>query len=107
MEEWSLSWRFWKQIQHRDYERTTAADTLTQDDLRKIFLQLGEEMPKSGEKAKENLQKIENTRHLKIWCDHSEILNHGYFTMTISTTYDKVAFITTAEYLKRFPERPL
>lgn len=62
---------------------------------------------KLGEKAKENLQKIENTRHLKIWCDHSEILNHGYFTMTISTTYDKVAFITTAEYLKRFPERPL
>lgn len=94
------------QIHHRDYERTTPTDTLTQDDLRKIFLQLAEEMPDSEEKAKEKLQKMEKTRHLKIWHDHSEILNHSYFTVMISTLYGKAAFITNEEYLKIFPERP-
>lgn len=93
-------------IHHRDYERTTPTDTLTQDDLRKIFLQLAEEMPDFEEKSKEKLQKMEKNRHLKIWHDHSEILNHSYFTVMISTLYDKAAFITNEEYLKRFPERP-
>lgn len=50
--------RFWKQIQHRDYERTTAADTLTQDDLRKIFLQLGEEMPNLVKKQRRTYKRL-------------------------------------------------
>lgn len=58
MEEWSLSWRFWKQIHHRDYERTAAADTLMQDELRKIFLQLGEEMPNLVKKQRRTYRRL-------------------------------------------------
>ena len=40
------------------------------------------------------LKRIERTRHLLAWGDHSSILNHGYLLYMISAVYDPAIFIT-------------
>lgn len=47
-----------------------------------------------------------HTRHLKIWHDHSDILNHTYISILVSTLYDTASFITDEEYRAKYPERP-
>lgn len=47
-----------------------------------------------------------HTRHLKIWHDHSDILNHTYISIMVSTLYDTASFITDEEYRDKYPERP-
>ena len=37
------------------------------------------------------------TQHLKIWHNHSDILNHSYITIILSTLYDTVSFLTDDE----------
>lgn len=47
-----------------------------------------------------------HTRHLKIWHDHSDILNHMYISTMVSMLYDTASFITDEEYRTKYPERP-
>ena len=57
------------------------------------------------EELQQKLKKIDRTRSLKMWHDHSEILNHSYISFMISTLYDPKLFITNREYKCKFPER--
>lgn len=50
------------------------------------------------------LQEIENTFHMKIWHDHSEILNSSYVNSMVCFLYDTANFLNDEEYRKQFPE---
>lgn len=56
--------------------------------------------------TKEDLKRLGKTRHLKIWHDHSDILNHTYISFMVSTLYDPNLYITNQEYCQKFPDRP-
>jgi hypothetical protein len=90
----------------KDFRRKTDVSSLTQNDLEKIYKIIGEDLPSSEKEAKEKLTDIENTFNLKIWHDHSDILNHSYYTVMISTLYDPACYLTNEEYMEMFPERP-
>lgn len=47
----------------------------------------------------------QHTRHLKLWHDHSDILNHSYVAFMVSTLYDHSVFLTNEEFHRKFPER--
>lgn len=51
------------------------------------------------------LQEIENTFHMKIWHDLSEILNSSYVNFMMCFLYDTANFLTDEEYRKQFPEK--
>jgi hypothetical protein len=78
---------------------------LTAQHVQQRLQEYGLTMPKSLEEALENLKKTESTRHLKIWHDHSDILNHSYVSFMISPLYDPAIFLTNEEFKQRFPER--
>ena len=50
--------------------------------------------------------RLEHTRNLKVWHDHSDILNHSYISFMISALYDPAVFLTDDEYKERYPDRP-
>lgn len=54
----------------------------------------------------EDLKRLERTRHLKLWHDHSDILNHTYISFMVSTLYNSNLYITNQEYCQIFPDRP-
>ena len=47
----------------------------------------------------------ERTRHLKMWHDHSDILNHTYVHFMVSFLYDTGNFLSNEEYKEHFPDR--
>lgn len=49
--------------------------------------------------------KVEHTRNLKVWHDHSAILNHSYVSFMISALYDTAVFLTDEEFKERYPDR--
>lgn len=40
----------------------------------------------------------ERTRHIKIWSDHSSIMNHGHILLTGNAIYDPAFYYTSAEF---------
>lgn len=56
--------------------------------------------------TKEDLKRLERTRHLKLWHDHSDILNHTYISFMVSTMYNPNLYLTNQEYCQKFPDRP-
>ena len=44
------------------------------------------------------LKKLQRSRTLVLWHDHSTILGSGYLLMTIHTLYDPAVFLKTDEY---------
>ena len=54
-------------------------------------------MTMTSEQQRDYLKKIERTRHILTWGDHSSILNHGYLLYMITTVYDEAIYITDEE----------
>jgi hypothetical protein len=44
-------------------------------------------------------------RHLKVWHDHSDILNGTNFSIMISCIYDRAFYLTNQEYKAKYPDR--
>ena len=66
---------------------------------------------KEMKEAHKDLQREVSTegtqvRYIKLWHDHSDILNHSYQSIMASTLYDSECFLKNAEYREKFPERP-
>lgn len=47
-----------------------------------------------------DLKRLERMRHLKIWYDHSDILNHTYISFMASTLYNPNIYLTTKNTAK-------
>lgn len=56
------------------------------------------------ETHKDYQRNTDTTRHLKIWHDHSDILNHSYITIISSTLYDTKSFLINDEYKRKYPD---
>lgn len=63
-------------------------------------------VPSEPMSALDELMKVEHTRNMKVWHDHSDILNHSYVSFMISALYDPAVFLTDEEYKERYPDRP-
>ena len=50
-----------------------------------------------NQQLKEFLRKLERTRTLAIWHDHSTLLGKGYIMVTAKILYDKAVFKTVSE----------
>lgn len=59
----------------------------------------------STENLREQLKKMENSWKMKMWHDHSDILNHSYVSFMTCFLYDPMNFITDQEFKTRYPER--
>ena len=62
-------------------------------------------MPLETDKL-EQLKSLERSRMLKLWHDHSDVLNHTYISFMLSVIYDPALFLTNDEYRNKYPERP-
>ena len=47
----------------------------------------------------EKLKKMERTRHLIVWSDHSCIMNHGHLLLTVNCLYDPAFYHTREEMM--------
>ena len=48
-------------------------------------------------REREKLVKIERTRHILCWSDHSCVLNHGHLLLTVNVMYDPAFYLTREE----------
>jgi hypothetical protein len=48
------------------------------------------------ETLRNKLKSLERTRNIKVWHDHSDVLNHTYVSFMVSYIYDKANFLTDA-----------
>ncbi|CAC5383132.1 unnamed protein product [Mytilus coruscus] len=72
-------------------------DTLTEDKIRQRLQLLGEETNASCQDMRLKLKVIERTFKLKMWHDHSDILNHSYVNFMTTILYDAANFMTDNE----------
>ena len=79
-------------------------NNLTEEMICQRFTTLNMEVP--SENPLQVLKQLERTRNLKVWHDHSDILNHSYVSFMISALYDPVVFLSNQEYREKYPERP-
>ncbi|CAC5358954.1 unnamed protein product [Mytilus coruscus] len=70
----------------------------------KLF-KLGLTSPESADQTRSLLKSTERTRKLKIWHDHSDILNHSYICFTVSFLYDEANFYTDQEFKLKHPDK--
>lgn len=78
---------------------------LSKDQIIARFERLNEPIPGNHGDALKQLIKLERTRKLKLWHDHSDILNHSYVCFVVSQMYDEANFYTDSEYKDKFPDR--
>lgn len=78
---------------------------LSEEYLKQRLEALNEQFPENKDNAIEKLKHLERTRKLKLWHDHSDILNHSYVCFTINYMYDDANFLTDEEYKQKFPGR--
>lgn len=52
------------------------------------------------EESKLRLKEVSQTRHIKVWHDHSEIAGHGHFLVLVSAIYDTALYYTDKEILE-------
>jgi lipoate-protein ligase A len=62
------------------------------------FSQIDEPVPDDLETARIKISGLGQRRHLKVWHDHSDILNRTYFSIMISCIYDRAFYLTNQEY---------
>nr|XP_022311269.1 uncharacterized protein LOC111116562 [Crassostrea virginica] len=55
--------------------------------------------------TREVLQQKENEWKIKMWHDHSDILNHSYVSFMSCFLYDPLNFLTEEEFRKKYPEK--
>lgn len=58
------------------------------------------EVPDELTEASEKIKRAEWSRNLKLWHDHSDILNHSYVCVMVSSLYDQAVYLTN-EVLKK------
>ncbi|CAC5371003.1 unnamed protein product [Mytilus coruscus] len=81
-------------------------DILTTDQLTSRYLRIGQKPPAGTLSDKiEHLKRTERTRKIKLWHDHSSILNHSYVCFTISWLYDPANYFTDIEYQEKYTDR--
>lgn len=51
------------------------------------------------------LMTLERQINLKIWHDHSDILNHTYISFMVSFIYDHANFLTNEEFRETYPKK--
>ena len=61
---------------------------------------MDENCPDDEEEAREKLKSLQRTWKLKMWHDHSDILNHSYVMFMLSIMYNPANFLTDEEYVK-------
>lgn len=47
---------------------------------------------------RQKLKKMERTRHLAVWHDHSSVANHRYFLFLVGVMYDPAIHLTDKEF---------
>jgi len=47
---------------------------------------------------RQKLKKMERTRHLAVWHDHSSVANHGYFLFLVGVMYGPAIHLTDKEF---------
>ena len=47
---------------------------------------------------RQKLKKMERTRHLAVWHDHSSVANHRYFLFLVGIMYDPAIHLTNKEF---------
>ncbi|CAG2258088.1 unnamed protein product [Mytilus edulis] len=81
-------------------------DSLTMDQLTSRYIRIGQKPPAGTLSDKiEHLKLTERTRKIKLWHDHSCILNHSYVCFTISWLYDPANYFTDTEYQEKYKDR--
>lgn len=80
-------------------------DQMTREQLQQQLDQLHEEhlTNETTDTLRDRLKKIQRTRYIKVWHDHSDILNHTYVNFMISFIYDPANFLTNDEFIKQNP----
>ena len=63
----------------------------------------GSRVPTAGGQDGDGTQK---TLNIKVWHDHSEILNHSYVNFMVSFLYDHLNYLTDEEFKEKFPQSP-
>lgn len=81
-------------------------ENLDEETILERLSKLNIPVPSEPMSAHDELMKVEHTRNLKVWHDHSDILNHSYVSFMISALYDPAVFLTDEEYKERYPDRP-
>lgn len=82
-----------------EYER------LNEDIILERISKLQFTVPSDPMSALDELMKVEHTRNLKFWHDHSDILNHCYASFLISALYYPAVYLTDEEFKERYPDR--
>lgn len=80
-------------------------ENLDEETILKRFSKLKIPVPSEPMSALDELMKLEHTRNLKVWHDHSDILNHSYVSFMISALYDTAVYLTDEEFKERYPDR--
>ncbi|CAG2230124.1 unnamed protein product [Mytilus edulis] len=88
-----------------NYHSNQDYENLSDEDVQQRYTRIGENQPEIKEEAINKLKQLERTRHLKIWHDHSDILNHSYICFMVSWLYDPANFLTDEEYVQMYPNR--
>ena len=68
-----------------------AYNLLTKGEIRQ---ELHLKIDRKDDERNSELMKIERTRYYQMWHDHSDILNHSYLFLMVSTLYNKNLFLT-------------
>ena len=70
---------------------------------------MGEKVEKDDdeETLRKKLKSLERTRNIKVWHDHSDVLNHTYVSFMVSYIYDKANFLTDEEYKSKYQQKKL
>ena len=80
-------------------------DNIGMTEVTILFSQIDEPVPDDLETARIKISELGKRRHLKVWHDHSDILNRTYFSIMISCIYDHAFYNTNQEYKAKYPER--
>ena len=73
--------------------------TLSPEQIKKSLSDLHERVESnlSADELREKLKKINRTRLLKLWHDHSEVAGHSHILVLVAAVYDPAFYYTTAE----------
>ena len=88
---------------HEEYmhlTKTTEIQNMTKEEILAFMKSIDHEVNPGDthEHLQTKLRDIQHTRTLAIWHDHSTILHTGYILFAIWVIYDRVVFLTEAEY---------
>ena len=75
-------------------------EAMTYEELELTRLKEIKELPDvetTREELVDSLKHWERTRHLMIWPDHSNVMNHGHILLTVNAIYDPAFYCTSQE----------